>query len=175
MSEPIKLILRFILFVLVQALVLNNMPPIHRFIIPYVYFLYILWLPFSMKRNYVLFVSFLLGFSLDIFLKTPGLNAAACVLVGYFRAFLISLLVPRETKELNNGSPSVRSMGITSYAIYIIISALVHFIWLTILDWMNIDGLGYFTGKVLLSTLYSVVLIAIIELLFRPIRKRDGY
>ncbi len=50
MSELLKNIFRFILFIFVQVFILFKMPPLHRFITPYLYYLYILWLPFSMSR-----------------------------------------------------------------------------------------------------------------------------
>lgn len=172
MSEPIKQIVRFVLFILVQALVLNHMPPLHRFVTPYLYLLFLIWLPFSASRPWMLFLGFITGFSLDLFTKTPGLHASACVWLAYVRTPLISLLVPSETKELKTGSPSIRSMGITSYALFVLILTLFHHVWLVFLEWMSFGNIVYFLGKVFFTTLVSLLLILITELLFRPIRKR---
>ncbi|TMI81554.1 MAG: rod shape-determining protein MreD, partial [Bacteroidetes bacterium] len=46
MSDLVKNIFRFALFILVQWFVLFKVPPLHRFIVPYIYYLFILWLPF---------------------------------------------------------------------------------------------------------------------------------
>jgi hypothetical protein len=172
MSEPIKQILRFILFILVQALVLNNMPPLHRFVTPYLYMLFLIWLPFSVSRPWMLILGFITGFSLDLFTKTPGLHASACVWLAYVRTPLISLLVPSDTKELKTGSPGIRSMGFTSYALFVLILTLFHHGWLVFLEWMSFGNIVYFLGKVFFTTLVSLLLILITELLFRPIRKR---
>lgn len=172
MSEPVKQILRFILFVLVQALVLNNMPPLHQFITPLLYFLFLIWLPFTVGRTWMLILGFLTGFSLDLFTKTPGLHASACVLMAYLRTPLIALLVPRETAELKSGSPGIRSMGFASYAFFVVLLTLFHHAWLVFLEWMTFGSFVYFLGKVLFTTLVSLLLILITELLFRPIRKR---
>lgn len=171
MSEPIKQIVRFILFILVQALVLSHMPPVHRFITPYLYYLFILWLPFFSSRIWVLILGFITGFTLDLFTKTPGLHASACLLVAYLRPFLISLLVPKETKELILGSPSVKSMGGASYSLYVILLTLVHHGWLVLLEWMSFGSLLYFLGKVFFSGLVSLLLILVTEMLFRPLKK----
>jgi rod shape-determining protein MreD len=171
MSEPIKQIVRFILFILVQALVLSHMPPVHRFITPYLYFLFILWLPFFSSRVWVLIIGFITGFTLDLFTKTPGLHASACLMVAYLRPFLISLLVPKETKELTLGSPSVKSMGGASYSVYVILLTLVHHGWLVLLEWMSFGSFLYFLGKVLFSGLVSLLLILVTEMLFRPLKK----
>ena len=92
MSTLLRNIIRLILFILLQVFVLNQVPPLHQYITPYIYFLFILWLPFSLSRSGLLVVSFITGICLDFFTKTPGLHAAACVLIGYLRPFLINLL-----------------------------------------------------------------------------------
>lgn len=171
MSEPVKQIVRFILFILVQALVLSHMPPVHRFVTPYLYFLFILWLPFYSNRLWVLIIAFLTGFSLDAFTKTPGLHASACVMMAFVRPLLITLLIPRETKELTLGSPGIKSMGFASYAVYVVTLTLFHHSWLIMLEAMNPGGFVYFIGKVFFSTLLSLVLILITEMLFRPLKK----
>ena len=101
MSNLLRNIIRLILFILVQVFVLNQVPPLHQYITPYIYFLFILWLPFSISRSSLLLVSFICGICLDFFTKTPGLHAAACVLIGYLRPFLINLLVPQQGVEFN--------------------------------------------------------------------------
>ncbi len=84
MSLIVKNIIRFILFILVQVYVLSQIPPLHQFITPYLYFLFILWLPFNIPRFALLLVAFILGITLDYFLGTPGLHAAPCVLIAVF-------------------------------------------------------------------------------------------
>jgi rod shape-determining protein MreD len=166
MSNPVKQIFRFIIFILLQALVLNHVPPLHRFVTPYLYFLFLLWLPFNTNKSWLLIVGFITGFTLDLFLQTPGLHAAACVLVAYLRPFMVTLLVPRETKELGFGSPSVRTMGFAPYALFVTVLTLFHTILLVLLEWMQFASLPYFLGKVFFTTLTSLVLITIAELLF---------
>lgn len=166
MSNPVKQIFRFIIFILLQAVVLNQVPPLHRFITPYLYFIFLLWLPFNTNKSWLMILGFITGFSLDLFLQTPGLYAAPCVLVAYLRPYMVTLLVPRETKELGFGSPSVRTMGFAPYALFVTVLTLFHTILLVLLEWMQFASLTYFLGKVLFTTLTSLVLITITELLF---------
>ena len=67
MSNLLKNIIRFFLFILVQVYILNQIPPLHQFIVPYLYFLFILWLPFNINRFALLLISFVFGLSLDYF------------------------------------------------------------------------------------------------------------
>jgi rod shape-determining protein MreD len=119
MSDLLKNIIRLIIFILVQWFVLFKIPPLHRFIIPYIYYLFILWLPFSTPRFWLLLIGFLTGLSLDYFTQTPGLHAAACVLIAYIRPFIINLLIPKESSEFTYREPSPRTLGWTPYAVYV--------------------------------------------------------
>jgi rod shape-determining protein MreD len=172
MSEPIKQLLRLLALLLVQALLLNHIPPVSRFASPILYFLFLLWLPFSVSRVAMLFIGFITGFALDLFTKTPGMHASACLLVAYVRPLLIGILVPRETRELATGSPSIASMGLTSYLLYTSICTLVHHGWLILLEWMSFGDFVYFLVKTIVTTILSLLLIFTTELLFRPLKKK---
>ena len=101
MSDLLKNIIRFLVFILVQVFVLDNIPPLHQFVVPIIYFLFILWLPFSISRFWLMVIGFFTGLSLDYFTMTPGLHAAACVLISYARPFVINVLTPKDTSEFN--------------------------------------------------------------------------
>jgi len=166
MSTLVKNIIRFALFILIQVFVLHQVPVLHKFITPYLYFLYVIWLPFGMGRSLLMLVSFVFGLTLDYFLKTPGLHAAACVLVAYVRPFLINLLIRQEGDEQNYASPSIVSMGWAPYFMMVFILTLLHHGYLVFLEWMQFGTFLYFLGKVLATTGVSMLLILITELLF---------
>jgi hypothetical protein len=166
MSTLVKNIIRFVLFILVQVFVLHQVPPLHKFITPYIYYLFIIWLPFGMSRSALLLLSFVFGLSLDYFLKTPGLHAASCVLVAYVRPFLINLLIRQEGDEQNYASPSIVSMGWAPYFMLVFILTLLHHGYLVFLEWMQFGSFLYFLGKTLATTGVSMLLVLITELLF---------
>src|SRR5580765_4782522 len=126
MSSLVKNIIRFILFILVQVFVLNQIPPLHQLVNPYIYFLFILWLPYQIGRRTLMVTALILGLSLDYFTKTPGLHAAPCVLIAYLRPFLISLLIPQEGADTNYEEPSIKSMGFAPYFTYVAFLTLMH-------------------------------------------------
>lgn len=159
-------IVRFALFILVQVYLLNKVPHLHQFVIPYLYFLFVLWLPFTLSRVGLLIVAFFTGLMLDWFTNTPGLHAAPCVLIAYIRPFIIGLLTPKDTSEFNYREPSPRSMGWTPYLVYVLILTLIHHIYLTVLEWVSFGNLLRFLIKVSAATAISMLLIIIVELLF---------
>jgi rod shape-determining protein MreD len=166
MSDLLKNILRYALFIGIQVFILNRIPPLHRFITPYLYFLFLLWLPFKTPRLALTLVGFLFGLTLDSFTKTPGLHAAACTLIAYFRPFLISLMMPKEKTEISYAEPSVTSMGWMPYTIYVLVLTFLHHGYIVFLEWMEFGNFWYFLGKVFSTTGISLLLVFITEMLF---------
>ena len=166
MSTLVKNIIRFVLFIFVQVFVLNQIPPLHQLVTPYVYLLFILWLPFKMGRRTQMILAFALGFVLDSFTKTYGLHSVPCVLIAYLRPFLINLLMTRESAESNYNEPSIRSMGFAPYFTYVTILVFIHHTVLFFLQALQTGGYFYFLVKALLSTAISLILILLTELLF---------
>ncbi|MEO8820052.1 MAG: rod shape-determining protein MreD [Ginsengibacter sp.] len=166
MSNLIKNIIRFCLLIFVQVYILDQIPPLHQLVTPYIYFLFILWLPFKMGRRMQMLLAFVLGFTLDAFNNTYGMHAAACVLIAYIRPFLINLLISQEGAESNYNEPSIQSMGFTPYLTYITILTFIHHTFLYFLQALQTGGYFYFFLKSLISTAISLLLILLIELLF---------
>ncbi len=167
MSSLVRNIIRFILFILLQVFILNEVPPLHQFIVPYLYFLFILWLPFTINRLFLMIIAFVFGLSLDAFTGTPGLHAAPCVLIAFIRPFLLSLLIPQETTEQSYAEPSIKSMGVATYSLYVAILTFVHHFYLVLIEWLQFGNFVYFLGKIAGTTAVSLVLIALTEMLFQ--------
>jgi hypothetical protein len=166
MSSVIKNIFRFVLFILIQVFVLNHVPPLHHFFIPYLYFLFLLWLPFSINRLFLLLLAFIYGFALDAFTGNYGMYAAPCVLIAYVRPFILNLLIPQETYEQSYIEPSPSSMGWVPYGLYISLLTVLHHTYLVLIEWLQVGNFLQFLGKVLGTTVISLLLIFISELLF---------
>ncbi|HWJ26367.1 MAG TPA: rod shape-determining protein MreD [Flavisolibacter sp.] len=166
MSDLVKNIFRLAIFILVQVYVLNKVPHLHRYIVPYLYFLFILWLPFNISRLGLLLIGFITGLVLDYFTLTPGLHTAACVLIAYVRPFLIGVLIPKDTSEFNYREPSPRGMGWAPYMLYAFLLTLLHHTYLTLLEWMQPGNIFDFLIKIVATTGISMLLILTVELLF---------
>lgn len=166
MSSLIKNIVRFILFIFLQVFILNEVPPLHRFIVLYIYFLYILWLPFTINRIALMVIAFLFGLSLDFFAGTMGLHAAPCVLIAFVRPYLLNLLLPQETIEQSYSEPGSKSMGWAPYSLYVGLLTFIHHFYLVFIEWLQFGSFLYFIGKVLGTTAISLLMIFLAELLF---------
>lgn len=166
MSDLLRNIIRFIFFIAVQVYVLDNIPPLHRLALPVVYFLFILWLPFTVSRFWLLVAGFITGITLDFYRNSPGLHAAACVLIAYIRPFLINVLTPKDPTEFNYREPSLKAMGWAPYAVYVAILSLLHNGYVLFLQLLEFGYFWEFLVKVLATTGISLLLIFTTELLF---------
>ncbi|TAE62208.1 MAG: rod shape-determining protein MreD [Bacteroidetes bacterium] len=166
MSTVIKNCIRFVLFIFVQFFVLDKVPPLHQLVKPSLYFLFVLWLPFSVNRFGLLLVGFVYGLCMDYFLGTMGIHAAACVLIAYLRPFLLTVLLPQDSTEHSYIEPSIKSMGLAPYSIYVLILTFLHHVYVVFIEWTQFGNFFYFIGKVAASTGFSLLLIAVTEMLF---------
>ncbi|MFT3904354.1 MAG: rod shape-determining protein MreD [Niabella sp.] len=166
MSDLVRNILRFIFFVFIQVYVFNAMPHLHELVTPYLYFLFLLWLPFSIKRGWLLVLGFILGIAVDYFTMTPGLHAAACLLVAFLRPFVINLFAPKDSTEFSYREPSPKAMGWSAYLLYALILAFAHNFYLIFLEWLSFGSFIRFLMKTITTTAISMLLILIAELLF---------
>jgi len=174
-SDLLKNIIRFFIFILVQVYVLFKIPHLHRLITPYLYFLFILWLPFSIPRFWQLVIGFLTGLTLDFFTGQLGFHAAACTLIAYVRPFVINILSPKDSSEFNYREPSPRALGWTPYAIYALVLTFLHHGYLVFLQWLSFGNLVSYLIKLVATTGISLLLIFTVELLFpRKLRYRTN-
>ncbi len=167
MSTLLKNIIRFVLFILVQAFVLDKVPPLHQYVKPYLYFLFVLWLPFNMSRISLMIVAFIFGLCMDYFTGTPGIHAAPCVLIAYVRPFLLNVLLPQEKTEFSYIEPSIKSLGWAPYSVYVLILTFLHNLYFVLLEWLQFNDFIFFFSKVIATTAVSMLLIYVTELLFQ--------
>ncbi|MDR2914750.1 MAG: rod shape-determining protein MreD [Tannerella sp.] len=156
-----RVIIYFIVFVLLQVLVMNN---IHLFgiITPFVYLYAILKFPVDMTRSNVTIISFLLGLTIDVFSNTFGMHAAACSFIGFIRMPLLERFV--DMKELPDGSiPSYQLFGFGKFMRYAFILVTLHHIVLFLVESFSLFQPMLMITRMLSSILLTSLLMFIIE------------
>jgi rod shape-determining protein MreD len=160
----LKNIGRFFFLVFFQILILNNIQ-FSGYITPYFYIYFILLLPFETPRWLLLSAAFLLGITIDIFSNTPGLNAAACVLMAFIRPFLITS-ISSGTEFMIGTHPSLKNQGLKWFAYYSVILVLCHHFALFYLEIFRFSEFFHTFLRVLLSSAFTLLLVFISEYLF---------
>jgi len=156
MPTVLQNIFRFVLLVLFQVLVLNNIQFL-GYINPYLYILFILALPVQLPRWFLLILAFVLGLTIDIFSNTIGMHAFATVFVAFFREGIIKLFTNIE--EGNNPTPSFHTFGVSAYIKYVVLMVMIHHTLLFILEAFSFSNFWIMLTKIILSSLVSIMLI----------------
>ncbi|MDR1337335.1 MAG: rod shape-determining protein MreD [Tannerella sp.] len=152
-------VLRFVIFVLLQVWVLNNL---HLFGIvePFLYIYTIVKLPMLVTRSQGILISFLLGVIVDVFSNTAGMHAAACTLAGFLRHPLIGMYVTKELTE--NATPSYNTFGTAAFMRYAATLTAIHHVTLFLIESVSLfDPLFLFlriSASIVLTTLCIFVL-----------------
>lgn len=153
-------IIRFVILVLLQALLLNNIQ-LFNLCNPYIYILFILSLPVNCPRWFDLILGFSLGLCMDIFTNTLGIHAFACTLMAYTRFYAIKLFVSEEDRI--NDTPSVQSFGVAPYIKYVVMLTLIHHTALFMLESFTFTQWWLTLARILISSLVSIGLILGVE------------
>lgn len=156
MPVALQNIIRFILLILVQVLVLNNIQFL-GFINPYIYILFILSLPVRLPRWVSLLLAFALGLIIDIFSNTPGMHAFASVMVAFFRNNIINLFITID--EGNNPTPSYYTFSVGTYVKYVVFMVLIHHTTLFFLEAFSFVHFWLMLAKIILSSLVTILII----------------
>ncbi len=162
-------IIRFFFLIAIQVLILNHIN-LGGYINPIFYVYFILLLPFATPKWFLLLSSFAIGLGIDIFTNTLGLNAAACVLMAFFRPFIINR-ISSGPESLIGETPSLRNQGVSWFAYYAVILVLIHHSALFYLEVFRLNEFLSTLLRVILSSAFTLLLIMISEYLFFPREK----
>lgn len=98
-------ILRFVLLVLAQELIFNNLN-LKGWLNPYPYIIFIFLYPVNANQKGLLLASFFLGLTLDLFANSGGVHACASLILAYIRPvffkFAFGLSYEYQTIKLND-------------------------------------------------------------------------
>ena len=152
-------IIRFIVVITFQVLIMDNVM-INGYMIPYVYLLFILLMPFETPQWVQLLSGFCLGLGIDLLENTPGLHTAATVLIAFVRPYLLSLLAPRDGYETDT-FPRIHFYGFTWFLKYTLIIVGIHHLALFYLEIFQLKDFLSTLLRVILSSLLSTSTILI--------------
>jgi rod shape-determining protein MreD len=173
MSTTIKFILNFIVVLTIQIFILNDIMlkssltffgfPVFT---PIIYPLILLVMPVNTPHWFLMILGFITGLTMDMFSNTPGMHAAAMVLICYLRPFILKLFFQQTAKELRDTVPSLYKLGFTSFIIYVGFTILIHHAFFYILEIWSFKSSVLIFFKTIVSAIMSILLILLSQLLF---------
>ena len=161
---------RFLGLLALQVLVLNYIC-INGYINPYVYILYIMLLPFGIKGWMLLAAGFIMGYSVDLFMGTPGLHTGATVLMAFMRPTIIRMSTGAQESE-NLFEPSLSKMGMRWFFSYSLWLVIIHHLALFFLESFSIAQIGNTLLRTFFSIIFTQLFILLLMLMFKSVSKK---
>ncbi len=166
MSElKVKYLFQFIVLILAQVMILDNILFL-GYINPYLYIIFIILLPFKIKRLSIILLSFFLGLTVDFFNDTGGIHAAACLCIAYLRPVFIRLSFGINY-DLNTLKLNSAKLG--AQLIFIFLMVFTHHLLMFSLEYFNIN----YSLEILTNTLYSGIFSSILIYLIIMLKSKS--
>ena len=155
-------IVQFIILVLVQILILNHINFL-GYINPYLYILFILLFPIKNNRILFIFLSFLLGLTIDLFSDSGGVHAAACVTIASLRPvflkFCFWMIYEHQAVKFSH-------VEFGAKLTYIAILTVIHHLILFSLEIFNVSKIILILQKTLFTSLFTIILCVLVTIIF---------
>jgi len=155
-------IVKFILLLLLQVLLLNKINFL-GYINPYIYIIFILTFPLDGNKSLLIFLSFLLGLSVDMFSDSGGVHAAASVFIGYLRPVFLKFSFG-VSYEYNMVKLHKTPWG--ERLTYITAMVVLHHLMLFLLEIFSLSNILLTLKSTLFSGIFSILLIVCVLTLF---------
>lgn len=161
MNVVVKNSIRFIVLVLLQAFVFNQIEigfGIHLMVQP----LFIMLLPFETGVITLMILGFTLGLILDIFSNTYGLQASSLLLMAYMRPVIFKFYGPREGYDPLK-EPSIFDMGNRWFLFVFGYLILIHHFWYFLIEIFRFDQFLLILQKTIFSGIASYLLCIVLQ------------
>jgi len=161
-NEVLVNIVRFVVLVLVQVLILNHINFL-GYINPYLYPLFILVFPLTGNKGALIFISFILGLTIDLFDNSGGIHAAACVFIAWIRPIVLkySFGVSYQLNTLK-----ISAAPLSKQIVYILSMVMFHHLVLFSMEIFNTSHILLILKSTLFSGIFSVIVMFCSVLLF---------
>lgn len=155
-------------------LLLVQLPLVHRIILfenafSFFYVGFILLLPRTLSRSYLMIIGFIAGLLVDIFSNTPGIHASASVFIMFTRNFWLSVVNDDAQDIINLNVVSLRKTGFIYFIFPLVF--LHHFI-LFVVENGGFHLFSIVISKVFFSSIFSTFVIFTINFLITSNRRR---
>lgn len=167
----LRLLYNFItllLLVALQVLIFDRMT-LFNYATPYIYILFILFYRTDQNRYIFLLLCFLLGWGVDIFEDTGGINAFASLTIGFLSKPIIRLVSGTKFFEFEEFRFSDFNVG--QWFIYLVLMVFIHHFLLFFFESLSLDQITEILRRTVYSTTFTLIFVFFYLIMFR---KRIG-
>ena len=155
---------RFLLLVLLQILVFNNVY-LGGYITPCLYLLFLAMLPTNTGKIPILIIAFFTGLSIDITTGMLGFHTAACTAIGFLRPIWLDKIILGDNEE-SIERPSFFSCPYQQFALYLFFLLFIFYIIYYTLLIFDLHALHTILFSSLLSSIITWLLAVLYQTLF---------
>jgi hypothetical protein len=163
-TDLIKQLIQALLIYLIQVLVFRT-TALWDVAACFIYVGFLIQLPFYIPRVWLLVLTFVYTFSIDIFFDTPGVHTAAALVIMYFRPSVIKLLSPQGGYE-SQDSINIFNMGIQWHVVYAFIMILMQTILVFTIESIGSFSFGHSFLKIISTAIVTLIAVVLYQFLF---------
>ena len=156
MNDIVKYIALFVMLILLQVIVLDNIL-FRGYINPMLYILFIFLFPIKKDRGIVLILGFLLGLCIDFFMNSGGLNAAATLFITYIRLPILKSLMRKS--EIDFQLFRLDKLPFLKLLSYISILTFTHHFIVFGLEYFKFSAFGTILLRTFLTSIFTIILL----------------
>lgn len=157
----ILVVVYFIVYLLAQVMLFKQLV-LFNTAFCFVYIVFILLLPIETNSMVLMFVAFLLGFSVDIFYDSLGLHALSLVLIAYVRNLWLSTITPQGGYDTGQG-PTLAVNGLQWFIVYSLPLVFIHHFTLFFVEAGGFGLFWYTMSKVITSLMFTMTIILFLQ------------
>ncbi len=163
-------VIRFVVLVMLQVFLFKNIG-YYNLATPFPYVLFVLLLPVGIPNVMLYCLAFITGITVDAFYDTLGVNAAACVALAWGRIIFVRITLQIDQYE-KYMTPLVGTVSFRWYLLYVFVLTLFHHTVLFLLETFTFHQFHYTLTRILLSCIFTVIIILLFSLLFYQKKQR---
>tara|TARA_B100000780_G_scaffold85330_1_gene58510 strand:+ start:10168 stop:10689 length:522 start_codon:yes stop_codon:yes gene_type:complete len=157
-SVYLLILKRFLFFALLQGLIFNNFDFFDIYD-PYVCLVFIITFPTKVNKITFMMISFVFGFTLDLYSNSLGINTAACLSIAFLRSYILNFVFgsfydPHGIKLIKN---YVLESTFSQKFLYITAIILIHHLILFSLETFSFKFISLILFKTLITSLISLI------------------
>lgn len=153
--------LLYVLLIFVQVLICNNIMLFHV-AVPFIFIYFIIRLPVGISQILVLTLSFAMGFIIDIFSDTPGVNALAATLLAAVKTPVFYAYVPRDDKT-KRITPAISTVGWQNYSKFALTMSAIFCLLVFSIEFFSFAGIDRIAILTVASSVLTFALIIAVD------------
>ena len=150
-----KSFLQFILLILLQTFLLNNVN-LFGFLNPYIYLLFLITYRFDNNPTLLILIGFVMGFLLDLLSQGAGGHLIASLTIAFLRPYIIQFSFGVNS-DISMGM--VRGTSLSNRLLYLVLMVFIHHLILFIVVYFNLKSISIIFKYTFFTSIFSFILL----------------